>query len=141
MKKFGILVLLLLLNFSLAACKKEEVTTTTQPAAVRPNLAQYRFDLADDMLEAQSASVDTIASATDSSNGWIQAVERALEKAESTTVPNTFVNGTYTAESDKRQLGFEDATVVISDGEISSITLRRLNSDGSEVDYTQWAGK
>lgn len=48
----------------------------------KPNLKQYRIDLANRMLEADDPTdVDAVAGATISSEGWIQAVERAIEKA------------------------------------------------------------
>lgn len=46
-----------------------------------PNLNEYRVDLAEDMLEVQSPDVDAITGATDSSNGWKDAVREALSKA------------------------------------------------------------
>lgn len=47
----------------------------------RPNLKQFRLDLAKAMMAKQSAKVDTISGATDSSNGWIAAVTDALKQA------------------------------------------------------------
>ena len=46
-----------------------------------PNLKQFRLDLAKTMLDKQSPEVDTISSATQSSNGWKIAVADALAKA------------------------------------------------------------
>lgn len=47
-----------------------------------PNLKQYRFDLAKTMLDKQSADVDVITGATESSKGWKKAVSEALSKAQ-----------------------------------------------------------
>ena len=47
----------------------------------KPNLKQFKEDVAKDMLEKQSYEVDTIATATETVNGWKQAVESALEQA------------------------------------------------------------
>lgn len=47
-----------------------------------PNLKQYRLDLAKAMISKQSADVDVISGATQSSNGWKTAVSSALSKAQ-----------------------------------------------------------
>ncbi|MBU5592220.1 FMN-binding protein [Clostridium sp. MSJ-4] len=52
-----------------------------------------------------------------------------------------YKDGTYKAEGDKWQFGQEDATVEIKDDKITSITLRRLDTNGKEVDYDQWQGQ
>jgi uncharacterized protein with FMN-binding domain len=46
-----------------------------------PNLKQYRLDLAKAMVDKQSADVDVISGATESSKGWKAAVADALAKA------------------------------------------------------------
>lgn len=47
----------------------------------RPNLKQFREDMAKEMIEKQTYEVDTIATATTTSEGWKQAVKNALDKA------------------------------------------------------------
>lgn len=47
----------------------------------RPNLKQIREDLAQDMIDKQSYEVDAIATATQSCEGWKEAVKNALEDA------------------------------------------------------------
>lgn len=47
----------------------------------RPNLKQYRLDLAKAMVDKQSTAVDSISGATKSSIGWKAAVDEALLKA------------------------------------------------------------
>ncbi len=47
----------------------------------RPNLKQFREDMAKEMIEKQTYDVDTIATATKTSEGWKQAVKNALDKA------------------------------------------------------------
>ncbi len=60
----------------------------------------------------------------------------------STALPTVVYNdGTYTGTGEKRDYGYEDAIVVIEGGLIKSITLRRLDSDGAEVDYDMWTGE
>ncbi|SHD76107.1 FMN-binding domain protein [[Clostridium] ultunense Esp] len=47
----------------------------------RPNLKQFRVDLAEEMIEKQSYEVDAIATATETSEGWKEAVKNSLEQA------------------------------------------------------------
>lgn len=58
------------------------------------------------------------------------------------TTPGTaqWKDGTYDAEGDKWQYGNENATVVIADGKITQVTLRRLTTEGQEVNYEEWTG-
>lgn len=49
-------------------------------------------------------------------------------------------DGTYEGVGDKWQYGNENATVVVSEGKISQITLRRLTAEGQEVNYEEWTG-
>lgn len=52
-----------------------------------------------------------------------------------------YKDGTYTAEGDPWQYGKEDATVIIKGGKITDITLRRLDTNGKEVNYNDWTGQ
>lgn len=47
----------------------------------KPNLKQFKEDLAEEMVSNQSYEVDAIATATETSEGWKQAVKEALDKA------------------------------------------------------------
>jgi len=47
----------------------------------RPNLKQFREDMAEEMIEKQTYDVDVIATATQTSEGWKQAVKNALDQA------------------------------------------------------------
>jgi uncharacterized protein with FMN-binding domain len=47
----------------------------------KPNLKQFRLDLAKAIVEKQSAQVDSITGATESSKGWMKAVSDALAQA------------------------------------------------------------
>lgn len=53
----------------------------------------------------------------------------------------TYKDGTYVAQGEKRQHGSEEAEVVIKEGKISEITLKRLDAEGKEVDYSLFNGK
>ncbi|NLM12161.1 MAG: FMN-binding protein [Epulopiscium sp.] len=46
-----------------------------------PNLKEYRIEMANRMIEAQSYNVDSISGATQSCESWKLAVKRALEQA------------------------------------------------------------
>lgn len=50
-------------------------------------------------------------------------------------------DGIYTEEGDIWKYGNENATVVIIGGRITSITLRKLDNIGREVDYEEWYSK
>lgn len=47
----------------------------------RPNLKQFREDMAQEMIKKQTYDVDVIATATKTSEGWKEAVKNALEQA------------------------------------------------------------
>ncbi len=47
----------------------------------RPNLKQFKEDMANEMIEKQTYDVDAIATATQTSEGWKQAVKNALDQA------------------------------------------------------------
>ncbi len=53
----------------------------------------------------------------------------------------TYKDGTYDAQGEIREHGSESATVVIENGKIKDIILRRLDTEGNEVDYEQWTGE
>ncbi len=52
-----------------------------------------------------------------------------------------YKDGTYTGEGEKREFGYELAEVTVKDGEITDIVLKRMNPDGTEVDYDEWTGE
>lgn len=49
-------------------------------------------------------------------------------------------DGTYEGKGDKWQYGDESATVIVSGGKITQITLKRLTTEGTEVNYDEWTG-
>lgn len=52
-----------------------------------------------------------------------------------------YKDGTYTTKGDPWQFGQEQAIVSIKNGKISDIVLKRLNKDGTEVNYDDWVGQ
>lgn len=59
----------------------------------------------------------------------------ACSSQEVSSSNGAYKDGTYKAEGDKWDFGSEDATVVIKDSKIEKITLRRIDTEGNEVDY------
>lgn len=56
-------------------------------------------------------------------------------------IKESYKDGTYTEEGDKWKYGNENATIIINNGKIASIILRKLDNIGKEVNYDQWVGK
>ncbi|ERJ11278.1 FMN-binding protein [Haloplasma contractile] len=56
---------------------------------------------------------------------------------------STFIynDGTYTAEGDHRELGYEVAEVTIKSDRIEKVVLKRMNAEGNEVNYKEWTGE
>lgn len=57
------------------------------------------------------------------------------------TNEGAYVDGNYEAMGDQWDNGQESATIVIADGEITEVYLKRLTTDGEEVDYELWKGE
>ncbi|MDI3312481.1 MAG: FMN-binding protein [Thermoanaerobacterium sp.] len=66
----------------------------------------------------------------------------STQKSKPQTTPKvSYKDGTYTGAGPKWSEGSEDATVVIKNGKITSITLRRLDKSGKEINYDKWTGQ
>jgi uncharacterized protein with FMN-binding domain len=50
-------------------------------------------------------------------------------------------DGVYEGKGDAWEYGNEAATVVIRDGRITAVALKKYSKDGIEVDYNEWAGQ
>lgn len=59
----------------------------------------------------------------------------ACSPQEASNSNGAYKDGTYKAEGDKWDFGYEDATVVIKNSKIEEITLQRIDTEGNEVDY------
>ncbi len=68
-------------------------------------------------------------------------IEEPKEDIEEEVTDGEYKNGTYEGKGDPWEYGSEDATVVIKDGKMEEITLRRLDKEGNEVNYDDWAGQ
>lgn len=51
-----------------------------------------------------------------------------------------YKDGVYSQEEEKGQYGYEAVEVTVEGGKISKVVLKRMNPDGSEVNYDEWTG-
>lgn len=51
-----------------------------------------------------------------------------------------YKDGTYQKESENSGYGYERVIVVIENGKIKSVDLKRFDSEGNEVKYDEWDG-
>lgn len=56
-------------------------------------------------------------------------------------IKDSYKDGIYTEEGDKWKYGNENATVIINNGKVAGITLRKLDKIGKEVNYDKWVGE
>ena len=59
----------------------------------------------------------------------------------STTTTGMYKDGTYDAKADPWDYGQEEAIVTVKNGKIADVTLKRLDKNGAEIDYTMFDGK
>jgi uncharacterized protein with FMN-binding domain len=62
-------------------------------------------------------------------------------KSGTNTTTAKYKDGTYTGLSDKWKYGQESATIIIKNGKMTYINLKRLDLTGKEVNYNDWVGK
>ncbi|WP_040214283.1 FMN-binding protein [Clostridium polynesiense] len=58
-----------------------------------------------------------------------------------TTTSGNYKDGTYTGKGDPWEFGSEEAVVEVKNGKIASINLKRLDKNGTEVNYEDWKGQ
>lgn len=51
-----------------------------------------------------------------------------------------FKDGVYKEDGEKGQYGYNAVEVTVEGGKISKVDLKRMNSDGTEVNYDEWTG-
>lgn len=61
-------------------------------------------------------------------------------KKDTTGAAVTYKDGTYEGIGDKWKYGQESSVVIIEGGKIKSIVLKRLDTNGKEVNYDEWTG-
>lgn len=59
----------------------------------------------------------------------------ACTSKEAIKVEGAYNDGTYKSQGEKWDFGHEEAVVVIQDGKIQDVSLRRIDTEGNEVDY------
>ncbi|MDF2672090.1 MAG: hypothetical protein K0R09_355 [Clostridiales bacterium] len=67
------------------------------------------------------------------------------DKTPATTTDTTpdagqYKDGVYKAEEEKGEYGYEAVEVTVEGGKISKADLKRMNPDGTEVNYEEWVG-
>ncbi|MEJ8554754.1 FMN-binding protein [Tepidibacter sp. Z1-5] len=61
--------------------------------------------------------------------------------AKESNLETTYKDGVYETYADKWEYGSEKAIVTIENNKIKNIELKRLDTNGNEVDYDMWTGK
>ena len=90
-------------------------------------------------IEAQSHDIDIITGATGSSVGYIQAVERALMKAEPHAKLGKYFDGVFFGRSDYTgRKYYEVVRVTIKDDKIENVAFDRILSDFSQQDPAEY---
>lgn len=89
-------------------------------------------------LSACSGKKEAAAPAQDSTQATTQAPTQAATTAAETP---KFKDGVYKADGEKRQFGYETVEVTVEGGKITKVDLKRMNPDGTEVNYDEWTGK
>jgi uncharacterized protein with FMN-binding domain len=86
-------------------------------------------------VEAQGANVDIISGATGSSTSYIQAVERALLKADTSAKLPEYFDGVFFGRSTWTNHGYyEVARVTLKDGKVEDVSFQRIKADFSIQD-------
>ncbi|WP_432661868.1 FMN-binding protein [Wukongibacter baidiensis] len=116
MKKFFSILLTFLLVFSIAACAPEKTEEPEEPVPEEEEIEEPEEEMEEPEEEKET-----------------EEEEEADE--------GKYKDGTYEGKGDPWEYGSENATVVIADGKMEEITLRRLDKEGNEVNYDDWAGQ
>lgn len=64
----------------------------------------------------------------------------ACRAAEEEVEQNVYQDGTFSAEGERWEYGYETADVTIENDVITDIVLHRLTLDGTEINYDEWFG-
>lgn len=62
------------------------------------------------------------------------------EKADTAPAAGQYKDGVYKAEEEKGQYGYNAVEITVEGGKISKADLKRLNPDGTEINYDEWTG-
>ncbi|NLJ81376.1 MAG: FMN-binding protein [Firmicutes bacterium] len=96
-----------------------------------PEAGEAARTLGGRFVEKQGTDVDIVTGATGSSNGYIQAVERALFKAGPDKGENTYFNGTFLGRSEVSSYGqyYKVVWVTLQDDQIVDYSAQRVLPD------------
>ncbi len=104
-----------------------------------PEWHEAMAELPERIKEANSTEIDTISSATKTSERTIQAVDRALERSKGFEGP---FDGIFMGVSDADEKGWGIALVRLSEGEITNVILEEIDEDGEfkdeDYEYDGW---
>lgn len=101
-----------------------------------PEAGEAARTLGKQFVDNQAAVADIVTGATGSSNGFIQAVERALIKASPEKPANKYFDGVFMGRSDVSSYGqyYKVAWVTIKDDRVVDYKVQRVLPDGSIQD-------
>lgn len=67
--------------------------------------------------------------------------QRTTETGNTSAGKSTYKDGTYDIKNKSEKGGFEQAIVIIKDGKIENIELKRLDDNSKEINYDEWSGQ
>jgi len=83
----------------------------------------------------QSFDVDIVTGATYSSQQYIQAVKRALEKASWSKKSGSYFDGVFQAKSHTDEHGYAIAVVTIKDDKMTNVELKYIDAEGKKRNF------
>lgn len=66
--------------------------------------------------------------------------ETTTKTETTTTNAGQYKDGVYNLDGEKGDYGYNSAEVTVEGGKISKVVLKRMNPDGTEVNYDEWTG-
>jgi len=118
-----------LMEYDQASIEKDFDTYEYEPSVNANKELPWAF------IAAQSAHVDQVTGATYSSRQYIQAVERALEKAALLKKGGKYFDGVFQARSKMDEYGYAIAIVTLKDDKMTDVKLKYMDAEGRERDF------
>jgi len=103
-----------------------------------PVSAEANAALPAKFVEANSAEIDIYTGATHSSESYMQAVARALEKAKTTKEGTAMFDGVFQGKSEADSHGYATALVTIAGDKITEVVLKEVTEAGVFKDYATY---
>ncbi len=66
--------------------------------------------------------------------------ETTTKTEPTTTDAGQYKDGVYNLDGEKGQFGYNSVEVTVEGGKVSKVVLKRMNPDGTEVNYDEWTG-